>query len=216
MKDKRISLIGPGDIEFHYKELLGLDDSKLNSRLKGIAQALVNSEVEIEFLPDKGVSIEIARLYKKNGGKKVIGAVPQSDTIFGVSHLKQYIEEQVGDKPLFDEIINSGDWFNHDLIKGLLGNAVLYLGASHGTDGERHYAVYLYKLIKRFKEGVEVSGKKIHPEIRAGENYSVIVYSPFLLGGRLPKEDEAYMEKIGINLYYVDSPKKLESILKKV
>ena len=177
---------------------------------------MVNSKVEIEFLPDRGVSLEIAKLYKKKGGKKVVGAVPKSDTTFGISHLQQYIEEQVDEKPLFDEIIDSGDWFKHDLIKGLLGNAVLYLGASPGTDGERHYAVYLYKLMQRFKEGVEISGKRIHPEIRAGKNYLVIVYSPFLIDSKLPKEDEAYMKKFGIKLYYADSPKKLESILKRL
>ncbi len=215
MKDKRISLIGPGDIEFHYKELLGLDDSELKSQLEGIAQALVDSETEIEFLPDRGVSIEIARLYRGKGGKKIIGAVPQQDKTFGIEHLKLYIEEQMDGKPLFDEVIDSGDWFKHDLIKGLLGNAILYLGSSPGTDGERNYVVYLYKLMQRFKEGVEVSEKRIHPEIRAGENYSVIVYSLFLLNGRLAKEDEAYPEQKSSSLIFCSvSPNLLQNPLK--
>ncbi len=211
----RISLIGPGDIDFHYKELLGLTNSELNSTLERIAQALVNSNAEIELLPDRGVSTEIAKLYKQKGGKKVIGTVPKSDTTFGIEHLKPYIETQINNQPLFDEIIDSGDWFKHDLIKGLMGNAILYLGSSPGTDGERHYAVYLYKLLKRFKQGVEVSSKKIHPEIKAGENFSVYIYSPFLLNKRLPKEDEAYMQKFGIKLHYINSPEELESILSK-
>jgi hypothetical protein len=211
----RISLIGPGDIEFHYKQLLALDDLKFNSPLEDIAQALVNSKSEIALLPDKGVSIEIARKYKKRRGKKVIGIVPQSDKTFGIEHLKPYIKEQINAKPLFYEIIDSGDWFKHDMTKGLFGNAVLYLGASPGTDGERNYAVYLYKLINQFKQGIKIAGKKIHPEIRADENFSIIVYSPFLLNKRLPKEDEAYMKKFNIRLFYADTPKKLESILNK-
>ncbi|MAG02605.1 hypothetical protein CMI42_04670 [Candidatus Pacearchaeota archaeon] len=210
----RVSLIGPSDIEFHYHELLGVGDDKLNSELERIAGVLVDSDVEVEFLPDKGVCLEIAKLYKKKNGKKVIGAVPKSDSTFGIDHLKQYIEEQVDGKRLVDEVIDSGDWFKHDMIKGLMGNAVLYLGSSPGTDGERHYAVYLYKLLNRFKEGIEVSKEKIHSEIRAGKDYSIIVYSPFLIGGKLSKEDEKYMEKFGVKLYYVNSSEGLGDVLK--
>jgi len=210
----RISLIGPGDIDFHYQKILKIPKRKFQSELEEIAQSLANSNVEIELLPDRGVSIEIAKLYKQKGGKKVVGAVPKSDKTFGIEHLKPYIEEKVNDKPLFNQIINSGDWFKHDLIKGLLGNAILYLGSSPGTDGERQYAVYLYKLISRFKEGVEISGKKIHPEIRAGKNFTIFVYKPFLKAGKLPYEDEAYLKKFNITLVYVNNPKQLKNQLK--
>ncbi len=205
----RISLIGPGDIEFHYQELLKISKSKLDSELEKIAKALVDSNVEIELLPDRGVSIEIAKLYKKLGGKKVIGAVPKSDKTFGISHLEPYINEKVNGKPLFDEIIDTDNWFKHDLIKGLLGNSVLYLGSSPGTNGELNYAVYLYKLISRFKQGVEVAGKNIHPEIRAGKDFSVFVYSPFLINKKLSQEDEAYMKKFNVNLVYIKNPEDL-------
>ena len=212
----RLSLIGPGDIEYHYNKLLKIDNNTLNNHLDKIAQLLVNANAELEILPDRGVSTELAKLYKKKGGKKVIGAVPKSDTTFGIEHLKPYINEKVNGKPLIDEIIDTGDWFKHDLIKGLLGNHLLCLGSSPGSNGERHYAVYLYKLMQRFKEGVEISGKRIHPEIRAGKNFSIIAYSPFFLDKKLPREDEAYCEKFGINLYYAKSPKELESILKEL
>lgn len=212
----RISLIGPGDIEFHYKEFLGLGESALKSHLKGIAQSLANSNVEIELLPDRGVSIEIAKLYKQKNGRRVIGAVPKSDKTFGIKHLKKYINEKIDEKFLFDEIIDTNDWFKHDLIKGLLGNAILYLGSSPGTDGERHYAIYLYKLMKKFKEEVKIDGKKIHPEIRAGNNFSLIVYSPFIKNKRLPEEDEKYMEKFGVKLYYVNNDSELYKILNEI
>lgn len=114
---------------------------------------------------------------------------------------------------MFDEIIDSGDWFKHDLIKGLLGNAILCLGSSPGTDGERQYAVYLYKLISRLKDGVEVSGKRIHPDICAGKNFTIFVYKPFLKSGKLPEEDEEYAKKFGINLVYVSNAKQLKNEL---
>ena len=141
-----LSLIGPGDIEFHYYELLGIPKEKFNSELEHIAQSLVDSGVELELLPDRGVSFELAKLYKQKGGKKVIGTVPQSDKTFGTEHLQEFIRTKVNNKPVFDEIIDSGDWFKHDLIKGLMGDALLCLGSSPGTDGERQYAVYLFKL----------------------------------------------------------------------
>jgi len=206
----RVSLIGPGDIEFHYQEILSISKDDFDSQLGQIAQALVDSGSEIELLPDRGVSIEIAKLYKQKGGKKVIGSVPKSDKTFGIEHLKPYIETQIDNKPLFDEIIDSGDWFKHDLIKGLLGNALLYLGSSPGTDGERHYAVYLYKLISRFKEGVDISGKRIHPEICVGTNFTIFIYQPFLKSGKLPQEDEIYAKKFGINLVYVNNTDELK------
>lgn len=212
----RIALIGPGDIKFHYQELLGIPEPEFRKEIEKIAKALAKSGAEIELLPDKGICIELAKLYKKAGGKKVIGSIPKSDRTFGISHLEQYITEQINNKPLFDEIINTGDWFKHDLIKGLMGNAILYLGASPGTDGERHYAVYLYKLIAGFKKGVDVSAKSIHPQALAGKNFTVLVYSPFLKARKLPQEDEVYMKRFGINLVYINSASELEEALREL
>ncbi|MCK5150095.1 hypothetical protein KAJ87_04180 [Candidatus Pacearchaeota archaeon] len=211
----RLTLIGPGDIDFHYYKLLGLKESEFQSELEKIAKALSESEVGLELLPDKGVSIEIAKLYKQRGGKEVIGTVPKSDKTFGIKHLQPYINTKVKGKKLFDKIINSGDWFKHDLIKGLLGDAVLYLGSSPGTEGELNYATYLFKLIQGMKKYVETPAEKIHPEIRANKNipYTYFIYSPFIKTGKLSKETEAYLEKIGIKLEYIKNPNKLKEKL---
>jgi len=211
----RITLIGPGDVKFHYQEILGIKERDFESEIEKIAKALANSGVEIELLPDDGVCIEIARLYKKCKGKRVIGSIPQSDKTFKVSHLEKYVKEKVNGNPLFDELIDTENWFKHDLIKGLMGNAVLYLGASPGTDGERHYAVYLYKLIAGFKKGVSVDSSSIHPQAKAGKNFTILVYSPFLLSRKLAKEDESYMKKFGVNLIYINSASDLEKALHK-
>lgn len=210
----RIALIGPGNPEFHYQELLKIGKEKYQEQVREIARALVNSNSEIELLPDKGICIDIAKEYKTLHGKKVVGSVPLSDRTFGIKHLQEYMQEQINGKPLFDSIIDTGDWFKHDLIKGLMGDAILYLGASPGTDGERHYAVYLYKLIAGFKKGVEVSASSIHLQARAGKNFRIFVYSPFLIAKKLPKEDEEYARKFGIDLVYVNSASDLEKKLK--
>ena len=184
----RLALIGPGDIEFHFQRLLKIQEKKFNSELEKIAKSLVNSGVEIEFLPDRGISFEIAKLYKQNNGKKIIGAVPKSDKTFGIKHLEPYINMRVNEKPFFDSFINTDNWFKHDLIKGLLGNALLCLGDSPGTSGELNYAIYLYKLLSGRKEGVETCGKYIHPEIMASKNFTIFVYSPFFINKKLSNE----------------------------
>ena len=205
----RLSLIGPGDIKYHFQELLKIPKKKFKSELEKIAQALVDSGVEIELLPDKGISFEIAKIYKQKGGKKVIAAIPQSDKTFGIKHLEQFINSEI-----IDEKVNTGDWYKHDLIKGLLGNAVLYLGNSPGTNGELNYAVYLYKILTGRKEGVEIAGKFIHSEIRAGKDYTIFVYSPFLKSGKLSEELENYIRKFNISLVYINNPNQLRDKLR--
>ena len=206
----RVSLIGPGNIDFHYKELLKISDDDLKKHLDEIGEALASSGVEIELLPDKGVSMEIAKLYHKKSGKKIIASVPEDDKTFGVKHLGDYKENK-----LFDEVVNTGDWFKHDMIKGLMGDVVLYLGRSPGCEIERNSGVYLYKLFNGF-DGMEIARKKVHSEIKANEGFTIFVYSPFLNGGKLSVEDEVYMKSFEINLVYVKDGAELVEGLKKV
>jgi len=211
----KLSLIGPGDIEFHYHEILKIPKQEFSKELEKIAKAIVDSEAEIELLPDIGISFEIAKLYKEKNGKKVIGTIPKSDNIFGITHLKKSIETKINNKPLFDEIIDTDNWFKHDLIKGLLGDAILYLGSSPGTNGELNYAVYLYKLIYGNKKGIVISGKSIHPNIKAGKDFTIFVYSHFLLNKRLDRELEEYIKKYNIRLIYINDPEQLKKELVK-
>lgn len=210
-----ISLIGPGNIPSHYYEFLKLKEKKFNSELEKIAQSIANSGIELECLPDRGISFQIAKLYKQKGGKKVTAIIPKSDKTFGIKHLQPYIDEKINNKPIFDKIIDSGDWYKHDMTKALFANAILYLGSSPGTDLERNGSIYLYKLISGNRKGIEIVGKFIHPEIKADKNFTVFVYSPFLKNKKLSPEDEFYLNKYKINLIYIKNPKNLEKELKK-
>lgn len=205
----QLSLIGPGDIEFHFYELLKMKKPVFNKHLNEIAKALAESNSELVILPDKGISFEIARLYKENGGKKVIASVPFSDSTFGIKHLEPYINQ----KSIIDETIDTENWYKHDLIKGLLGHAILYLGKSPGTNGELNYAIYLYKLITKQKPGV--TPNIIHPNIIADKNFTIFVYQPFLKNKKLDKELEAYIKKFNIKLVYIKDAKQLEKELEK-
>jgi hypothetical protein len=211
----KVSLVGPGDIEYHYKELLGYSEEEINSEIKNISKVLKNSGASLELLPDKGISFEISKKYKEFGGKEVIGTIPESDNTFGTNHLEEYINYDVNEKPLIDKKIDSGDWFKHDMIKGLFGDCVLYLGSSLGTDTELNGGAYIYKLIQGLKKYVKTPSKKIHPEIRFGKEYDPVffVYSPFIKSGKLPYETERYIQKTGIDLVYVNSSEELRNKL---
>ena len=207
----RVNLIGAGDIKYHYFELLNIPEKEFNKHLDEIAKVLL--DFEIILLPDKGVNFEVAKRYKQIGGKKAIGTVPVSDKDFGIKHMKPYIDADVDGKKIFDEIIDTENWYKQDSTLSLFGDVVLMLGNSLGSLGELVYGFYLYKLFLGAKPGVKVTAKKIHPKARAGETipFSVIIYRPFLKE-KLNYEIEAYIKRFG-NIYYVNNAQELRSVL---
>ncbi|RLE47831.1 hypothetical protein DRJ25_01445 [Candidatus Woesearchaeota archaeon] len=211
----RISLIGPGDVEFHFFKLLKLKKDEFNQQIKDLARTLIDADVELVLLPDRGVSFEIAKSFKESGGKRVFGTVPLNDNDFGINHLNKFIDAEIDSKKIFDELINTNDWYKQDLSCCLFGDLVLMLGNSLGAFGELVYGFYLYKLFKGNKPGVNAMKSKVHPEIRAGVRtpFSVIVYLPFFRD-KLPFEIEAYIKKTGGKIFYVSNPKELLSLLR--
>lgn len=213
----RVSLIGPGDVDFHFYKFLGFSKKKLQSELGKIAKSLVESEVELELAPDRGISFELAKEYKKLNGKTVIASVPKSDKGYGIKHLEPYLKTKVDGKKLFDKEVDTGDWRQQNRLKALLGDVVLYLGGSAGADLEANYGIYLFKLMNKFKKGIS-NAKYLHPEVRAGKNipYTYFVYAPFFKSKKLSSETEAYMKKYKINLVYVKSAKELGEKIRKL
>lgn len=207
----RASLIGAGNIEYHYQELLNISKKEFDMQTEQIAKVLAKTKTEIVLLPDRGICIEIAKLYKQFKGPKVIATIPKDDKDFGISHLEPYVNAKVGGKKVIDKEINTGTWYKQDLTIGTFGDFILMLGNSLGALGELTYAYYLYKLFKGMKKEVSAAEKKIHPEIRAGSKipFSVIVYKPFLKE-KLNFEIEAYITKLGGKITYVNNAQELE------
>lgn len=213
----RISLIGAGDIKGHYSGILKLSRKKVEKEMNNLAKVLADSRYEIVALPDRGMPFEITKKYKQFGGKKAYGTVPLNDKDFGIGHMKQYIESKINGKKVFDEIINTDNWYKQDMTCCLYANAILLLGLSTGSLGELSYAYYLYKIFKGYKSGVKTNGKQIHPEIRAGETipYITFVYKPFVKG-KLPYELEEYIKKFGGKVIYINNSEELRKSLKKL
>ncbi|MEJ2267853.1 MAG: NosD domain-containing protein, partial [Nanoarchaeota archaeon] len=140
----RISLIGPGDIKFYYSKILRISSEKLKKEINSIAKILTQSNIEIELTPDKGIALEIAKEYKKQNGKNVIASVPKKDKAYGIKHLEPYLNTKISNKKLFDKEIDTGDWRQQNRLKALLGDAILILGLSSGTNIEINYGIYFY------------------------------------------------------------------------
>jgi hypothetical protein len=213
----RVSLIGAGDIKFHYFEMLKIDEKSFDRQINDIARALQESNVEIVLLPDRGVSLEVAMRYRGIGGKGIYGTVPLSDKDFGIGHLKQYMEMNVNGNRLFDEIIDTETWYKQDLTHCIYGDVVLMMGNSLGSLGELVYGYYLYKLFVGDKPELKMDKKRISPEIKAGEKvpFSVIVYEPFLKE-RLNYEIESYIKKLNGKIYYAKSAEDIKQALKDI
>ncbi len=211
----RISLIGAGNIKFHYFELLGIKEDEFNRQIREIAKVLAESGNEIVLLPDNGAPFEVAKKYAEFKGKKVIGTVPYSDTDFGIKHLQPYINAEVNSQRVFDEFIDTNNWYKQDLTCSIYGDLILMLGNSLGSLGELVYAYYLCKLFIGDKPEVKTIRNKIHKEVRAGINfpYTTIIYMPFMKE-KLNPEIEAYIKKLKGNIFYVNNPEELKSTIK--
>lgn len=209
----RVSLIGPGDIKFHFQELLNISEEDLKNQTEEIGKILSETKNQLIIFPDKGLPFEIAKKYKLLGGTKVCGAVPLSDKDFGIEHLKPFLNKEIDGKKIVDEIIDTENWYKQDIISCLLGDVVLVLGLTLGSLLELCGSLYLYKIFAQGKPNLQAMKEKIHPQIRAGEKIapSVIIYKPFLKE-KLNYEIEEYIKKLG-NLYYVNNPRELKTIL---
>lgn len=213
----RVSLIGPGNIDYHYYHLLNISKNKFKSEMSKIAKALVDAGVEIVFLPDSGATFELAKLYKRFGGKKVYASVPLQGTDLGIKHLNPQINYKENGKKIIDEVINSGDWYKQTFYLATFGDIVLMLGFSLGSIGELSLSYYMHKVFLGHKRMGGVKREQVHKEIRAGKNvpFSVVIYRPFVKG-RLNKEIEEYIKKHEGKVYYVENADKLYSILNKL
>jgi len=211
----KVSLIGAGDVKFHFNELLKISNGELNKHLEKIANSLKETNSIPVALADRGVLFDLIKKFKKINGENAIGLAPLDDTTFGTAHMKEFIEAEINGKKVFDEIISTGDWYKQDMTHCLFGDVVLVLGLTTGSLGELSYGYYLYKLIGGRKEGVETKRKDVHERIVAGSKIPMhtIVYSPFMKE-RLPSELEKYIEKFGAKVFYVKDAVELKQVLK--
>ena len=213
----RVSIIGAGNTEYHYQELLSIPKEKMDDQIAGLAKALADVGAELAVTPDRGIPFAVAERYKAFGGKKVYGTVPVSDKTYGIKHLQDFMNEEVNGKKIVDEVIDTHTWYEQDVAKCIFGEVILVLAYSLGSMGELSLGYYIYKLASGQKLEQVVPIEKIHPQAVAGKRFplATIVYMPFVKE-RLPLEIEAYINKFGGVVHYVHTVSEMVSAYKKI
>jgi hypothetical protein len=210
----KISLIGAGDVKFHFNELIGINNLELEKHLEEIAIVLKETSSVPVCLTDRGVLFDLVKKFKKIGGGEVIGLAPLSDNTFGISHMSEFINAKIDERKVFDEIIDTGDWYKQDMTHCLFGDVILMLGLTTGSLGELSYGYYLYNLLNWLKSDCKNQSNLIHKKVSAGKKnpFSTIVYLPFIKS-KIPFEIEKYIEKFGGKVFYVNDSVELKKIL---
>ncbi len=212
----RISIIGPGSVDFYFSKVLRISRKQFNRHLSQLGQCLTLYNVGLVTLP--GIGTELAKVYKTFGGSEVLAPVPLEDKKFGIEHLKEFLNEKILNAPLFDGWINTGEWYQSDFIRILLGDICLMLGYAPGAILELMGGLYIYKIISKKKEKLkDIAREDIATEIRAGTKFpfEVWIYKPFV-SGKLPREIEEYCKRIGVKLVYIKDPDDLRKNLERI
>jgi len=121
----RISLLGAGDLT-KIARFTNLSEQELENLIEKIAKLIAEKNHEIIIIPNRGIPLEIAKIYKENGGKRVFGVVPIKDKDYGLAHIKEFL-------PLIDEKIGVDSWYDADGKIAASGDICIVVGLSPGV-----------------------------------------------------------------------------------
>jgi hypothetical protein len=125
MENMKISLLGTGDLS-KISRYTSMPESELAVLIEQISKLLAKSKHELVIIPNKGIPLEIAKIYKQEGGKKVMGVVPIRDKDYGLGHIEEFLS-------LIDERIEVDSWYDADGKVAALGDICLVTGLSAGV-----------------------------------------------------------------------------------
>lgn len=164
----KITIIGAGETDLINKNA-GVGKEKLKKLLEDAAKLLVKKNSEIIILPARGVPYEFAKLYKKFGGKKVIGLVPTKCPFYG-----EYTMNIIGDYlNIIDEKKDFDSWYDVDGNIATLGDFTICFGLSAGVMAEVSLMKYNLKYKKRKTKLIifeNTLSKKLHKEVEVDVN----------------------------------------------
>ena len=184
----RVVLLGPGDISKIWRYTKATEE-EVEEVIGDFGKFLAENDFEVLLVPSRGIHYEIAKTYKENGGKKVVGVVPRGDKRYGIDHIEKYL-------PVADEVVTriesvSGDEINWYELNGeiaSMGDAAVCFGVSSGAMIDMAMLYYHYKYL--------------------GSKTPLLVYSRFV-GENIPKVVEDDLEY----LEYVDNLEDLKTQL---
>lgn len=159
----KITIIGSGNIDSIHRNT-GISKKGLGELLEDSAKLLANLRAEIIILPARGIPYEFAKLYKKYGGKKVIGVIPSKCPFYG-----KYTKQIIGPyEDVLDEKIKFDSWYDVDGNIATLGDFSLCFGLSVGVMAEisemKYNLIYKKKKTRLIVFRSTIS-KKLHKEV---------------------------------------------------
>ena len=137
MKDNLVSLVtGPTDRTKIFR-FGNISQSEYNLFLEERSRVLAKNISQINLIPDDGVPLDIAKAYKRVGGKMVVGYVP----VGGYPPLEKYFS--------FCDKIEEFDtgWSGLNTCLSLKGDLMIVFGLSPGTLVEIAYTKYHKKYL---------------------------------------------------------------------
>ncbi len=121
----KISILGTGDIS-KISRHTAMSKQELKVLIEEIGKLLAEKRCEAVIIPNKGIPLEISKIYKKNGGKKVLGVVPVKDKDYGLGHIKEFLS-------LIDEQLEVDSWYDADGKVAAFGDICIVIGMSPGV-----------------------------------------------------------------------------------
>ncbi len=183
----KIAVLGPGNIELISKHSQ-LSEEEVNNFIKDFGKFLAENGFEIIIAVDRGIPYEVAKVYKKNKGRKVYGVLPKSHEKYQEGKeeaIKSYLE-------VVDEKIKVDSWYHLNGEIASFGDIAVSFGLSCGTMADIVFLYFHYKYL---------NGKT-----------RLLMYLPSM-SSKLPKEIEDCLAVKGKKHEYVDS---FENLKKKL
>lgn len=99
----KVSILGTDSLD-QISRRASLSKRAFGSFIEEVGRLLAKKGVQIIIVPDSEIALEIARAYKENNGRRVIGLVPSADEKFEKKH-RHYLD-------LIDRKVEYSTWFN--------------------------------------------------------------------------------------------------------
>mgnify|MGYP006281715383 CR=1 FL=1 len=161
----KATIIGTGDIDIIRKNSK-IGEKELEELLERTAKLVANLGIEILILPARGIPYKFAQLYKKFGGKKVVGVIPSKCPFYG-----DYTEEIIGDYlDIIDERKEFDSWYDVDGNIATLGDCTLCFGSSAGVIADRSEMKYNLKYKNKDTRLIifeNTISRRLHKEVEA-------------------------------------------------
>ena len=135
----KVSLFGSGDIS-KIQRFSKLSEEEVKKLIEDVGKLLAEKKVELVIVPSRGISYDVAKVYKEHKGPKIIGAIPKDDKDYGIKHIEEY-------RHISDKEINIGDWYDLNGRLAAQGDLSICIGLSGGGICNIAMLKYHYKYL---------------------------------------------------------------------